>query len=477
MSAVPQFVEREAAFSRHQFDELQATSRWVVNVGGKGSGKTFLDALIILKHSGARPELEEFLGPVGANRITLGGLFANDYQQLATAILAEVFKVLDLFEVGYVFGRQPPPEWVARWKVQGIAAPYFPPKAYASMLILENGHHVFCSQLYQRHYRRLKSFTFGYAIVEEVSEIEKEAVVMVSERVRDRRGPNQLYLHSNPPEGGDHWMYDWRDNLRKASAAGRFSITEITSTTYDNLDNLPSDYVDTISAEVTPEIAEARVLGRWIRSATGRAYSGYDDTESIDGRFDYQPGRPLIFGFDFNWAPASAGVYQLTDSGELRKIDEVYLEAGGGTQPVCDELVRRYAGKHAGSQAWVYWDATGGSHTANTYKTNHSIVRETIGKAFRPVLFKSRTTNPLEADRVISVSAALLNAQGARWFKIHPRCVKSLADYRKVSWIPGTWKLDKTDLKLTHLSDADGYVVCGLRPTVRVRGLSAVRAL
>ena len=476
MSAVPQPLDREVAFSRNQFAELLASSRWVVNVGGKGSGKTFLDALLILKHSGARPELAEFIGEVGANRATLGGLFANDYQQLSAAILPEVFKWLDAFEVAYVFGHQPPADWVASWRAQGLAVQVFPAKAYASMLVLANGHHVFCSQLYQQHYKRLKSFTFGYAIVEEVSEVVKEAVDMVSERVRDKRGPNQVYLHSNPPETDGHWMFEWRDSVRKSVAEGKFTVTEITSTTYDNLENLPGDYVDSIVAAVTPEIAEARVLGMWVRSTTGRAYSGFDDTLSIDTAFDYQRGRPLIFGFDFNWAPATAGVYQLTDVGELRKIDEVYLKAGG-TQPVCDELVRRYAGKHAGSQVWVYWDATGGSHTANAFKTSHQIVRETIGRAFRPVLFRSRSVNPLEADRVVSVSAALCNAQGARWFRLHPRCERSLKDYRKTSWIPGTWKLDKTDLELTHLSDADGYVVTGLRPIVRVTGLSAVRAL
>jgi Phage terminase large subunit len=474
MSAALQVLEREIAFSANQFAELQATERWVLNAGGKASGKTFLDALLILKHSGARPEIGVFIGaPAEGNPAALGGLFANDYQQLATAVLPEVFRWLEAFGVRFVFGHQPPTFWPARWKAQGVEIQHFPAKAYGSMLILENGHHVFCSQLYQHHYRRLKSFQFGYAVVEEVSELVKDAIDMVSERVRDIRGPNQVYLHTNPPETDGHWLFEWRDGMRRGAAEGKTTLREIVSTTFDNIENVPADYVDNILASVTPEIAEARILGHWIRSTRGRAYRGFDDNESV-APWTYDPLRPLIIGLDFNWSPAAAGLFQLTDANELRKFDEVHLEAGG-TEPVCTEILSRYGGVHR-SQVWVYWDATGGSHTANTVQTNHQIVRDSIGKHFRPVLFKSRPSNPLEADRVLTVSAAFCDGKGYRFYKVDPRCVWTVKDYRRMSWIPGTWKLDKTDLSLSHHSDLDGYVICGLRPISRVTGLSAARA-
>lgn len=474
MSTQPAPVERLLGLSPNQHAELVSRDRWVVNVGGKGSGKTAMDGLIILIQSGARPELGDWLGvECGLNRFALGGLFANDYPQLSTAILPEVFRWLEFFEVGYVHGHQPPPEWVARWASEGLEIRAYPAKAYGSMLILENGHHVFCSQLYQQHYRRLKSFQFGYAIVEETSEIEREAVNFVAEYTRDARGPNQIYLHSNPPEVDGHWMFDWRDGLRKTVAEGKSSLREIRSTTYDNRENLPLDYADRILGGVTQEIAQARIWGFWIQSTRGRAYRGFDDNESVE-IFAYDPHRALILGVDFNWSPSVAGVFQLTDRNELRKIDEVHVEAGG-TEPVCAEILKRYGGVHR-SQVWVYWDATGGSHTANSIKTNHQIVRETIGAHFRPVLFKSRPSNPLQADRVLTVSAAFCDGAGRRWYKVDPRCVKTIHDYRRMSWVPGTWKLDKTDLSLSHHSDVDGYVICGLRPISRMTGLSAARA-
>ncbi len=466
-------IDRSLALSPNQYAELCAQERWVVNVGGKGSGKTAMDGLIILIQSGARPELGDYLGvECGRNRFALGGLFANDFPQLSTAILPAVFHWLEFFEVDHVFGRQPPAEWVTRWAAEVLDIQAYPPKAYGSMLILQNGHHVYCSQLYQQHYKRLKSFQFGYAIVEEASEIEHEAVNFVAEYTRDARGPNQLYVHSNPPEVAGHWMFDWRDALRKSVAEGKASLRELRSTTYDNQENLPADYADRILGSVTEEIAKARVLGFWIQSTRGRAYRGFDDTASIEA-FEYDPRRALLLGFDFNWSPSVAGIFQLTDANELRKIDEVHI-AAGGTEPVCAEIIRRY-GTHT-SQVWVYWDATGGSHTANAFRTNHQIVRETIGKRFRPVLFKSRPSNPLEADRVLTVSAGLCDGRGRRWYKVDPRCVQTVKDYRKMSWIPGTWKLDKSDLETSHHSDVDGYVICGLRPISRMVGLSAARA-
>ncbi len=79
--------------------------------------------------------------------------------------------------------------------------------------------------------------------------------------------------------------------------------------------------------------------------------------------------------------------------------------------------------------------------------------------------YRTRVTKaaPPVADRINAVNLALLDTEQKVHYKIHRRCVLLIGDYEKLHR-DKFGEVDKTDRKLSHPSDADGYRICYLRP-------------
>jgi hypothetical protein len=68
--------------------------------------------------------------------------------------------------------------------------------------------------------------------------------------------------------------------------------------------------------------------------------------------------------------------------------------------------------------------------------------------------------NPPVRRRVELVNGKLCNAAGDVGLLVDPKCRKLIQDFESVSWVEGTHEIDKQrDSRLTHLSDALGYLV------------------
>ena len=165
-------------------------------------------------------------------------------------------------------------------------------------------------------------------------------------------------------------------------------------------------------------------------------------------------GNNAQLSLAFSSAPASATIrqeFQAEDGViETQVIDEISLE-GKTTIEVCNEFLARY-GQHK-HRVWVFGDNTGNlNRTVSEFQHIKNTLYPVFGKRLAIPSFKS---NPQVAQRVAAVNAMLCNAFGRARLFIAPKCKELIEDLRKL--MPKDGKIDKSDAKRSHMSDALGY--------------------
>ncbi|HXI13709.1 MAG TPA: hypothetical protein VNM92_13855 [Thermoanaerobaculia bacterium] len=284
MTEQPRAIESgyEMQLRPHQAEELfDHEHRLIFSIGGVGSGKSAVAGLIIIDRSSFDVSQR-------------GGLFATTSKQLQQTIIPEVFKWLDLARIDYVYGRQPPEKWKARWKRFGIQTPS-PLANHAGVITLDSGLQLVTGSLHSDAFMQFRSFQFGFAIIEEATAgMKKDALSYIIERVRCGIGEeackaaghrHQIFVHGNPPDSPDHWIYDYLEKMDPKA------YRMISSSSYDNVDAIGSEYIEGLLGTMDRETADLRIHGKLVRNKTGRAYSGFDEVNKHPVRYD--PSRTL----------------------------------------------------------------------------------------------------------------------------------------------------------------------------------------
>jgi hypothetical protein len=165
----------------------------------------------------------------------------------------------------------------------------------------------------------------------------------------------------------------------------------------------------------------------------------------------------MRWALDFNVDPMCSVVAQIED-GVVRVIDEIVLPRAR-TDQACEEFSRRYPAHAAGLV--IYADATG-KRMQTTGRSDLDVVKKEMsgGEYGRTVKFKIPTANPAVRDRVVAVNGKLQPAEGGPQMLVRPKCEGLIRDFEQVVFKEGSEVIDKErDSKLTHLSDALGYLV------------------
>jgi hypothetical protein len=190
----------------------------------------------------------------------------------------------------------------------------------------------------------------------------------------------------------------------------------------------------------------------------------------------YQPVLPLRISFDFNVEPFCATISQVVGK-HIYVFDELAIWGGINTKGACQEIISRY-GKHR-SEIIVHGDVSGTYSHTSASETDYQIILNELRRKYKYVSLEIHDSesedrrNPSHKDRVNAVNAALKPAIGPPRLHIHPRCKTLIKDLQKVSWKPGTRQIDKeTDKRITHASDALGYMIEILFP---VKGESGTK--
>ena len=176
---------------------------------------------------------------------------------------------------------------------------------------------------------KLKSTNIAVILFDEGEEFTFQDFLTMKGRLRQMRGPGDPYPHHfiillNPVDE-THWIYkQFVENSKAYEETGGLSLIELS--TYDNLANLPEDYIQTVTAGMSPQEIERYILGKWGTIIKGTAV--YGDVFNADlhlRKWDRtQPGLTLLRGWDFGYNHPAVS-FRLKDFLGRKNIDHEVL--------------------------------------------------------------------------------------------------------------------------------------------------------
>jgi len=271
------------------------------------------------------------------------------------------------------------------------------------------------------------------------------------------------------PEGRNHY-YDLYSEA-KSDDTGTWDVFH-----WFSADILPEDEIRQAKRDLDELTYQQEYEGSFI-SFTGRAYYNFDSMIHV-GNYKqyYRKSRPLIFTFDFNESPGTAGVIQEFKRSDIIGktltgiIGEVFIKQNSNTIKVCEKLIQDW-GEHEGD-IYCYGDATGGAKgSAKVRGSDWDLVKQVLWEHWgNKVKFRVPKQNPRERVRVNSVNSRLLNTFGDVYMVVDHTCKYMIKDFEGVRVVEGgTGEIDKDTKKykmLSHLTDGIGYYVAKEYPVL-----------
>ena len=271
------------------------------------------------------------------------------------------------------------------------------------------------------------------------------------------------------PEGRNHYYDLYLYSLESDS-------NEWKTFEWPSSDILDDNEISSAKSLLDPVTYQQEYEAKFV-SFQGPAYYQFSSENSIY-YLQYNPHLPLIFCFDFNVSPGVAvicqefeGNYQYNGSsfsGEsfTAVIGEVHIPNNSTTPKVCNQLIDKY-GEHR-ERVICFGDATGGARgTAKVAGSDWDLVKRILQPVFGHNLrMDISRSNPRERVRVNAVNSRLKSMDNSIRLRIDPKLAPNLVrDFEGVRLKDETGEIDKSDLKLTHLSDAIGYYIHSKFPT------------
>lgn len=222
-------------------------------VGGLGSGKTFLGALITACYIYSYPNSKVcMVGP------TIPLIKDNTF--------AQCIKFLKILGVDIVNINKDKTMWLAN---------------NGTTVMLTHG----------QSYKQLLTYEFNFIDVEEASKISNSVLKQVQGRLRYVNGDAPLFLltHTNPPGSTNHYCLK--------------SGTVYLGSSYENT-NLPDGYIDELAKNMTAEEKEKFINSKITPALDDALISNYDPIEIKMTPFEKLPDNYSVFiTCDFNYSP------------------------------------------------------------------------------------------------------------------------------------------------------------------------------
>lgn len=267
---------------------------------------------------------------------------------------------------------------------------------------------------------------------------------------------------------GFNFLYEkFADPNRSDENKKLYKMVQVSSR--ENIKYLGEDYIQSLEANYTDELARQELEGAFISTLEGIVYKYFDrrihclrDTDAEI--LEYDSNLPLLLTFDFNYSPAIClAAHQRYNEIHIFKewhiVDSDLWEL---TESVTDWILEQDADP---ASIQIFGDATGRARSANSRLSSWDIVTEqfkTITK-YKPPNYltkKFTKTNPYVINRVHSVN--LLFKQN-RCFLDFANCPNLIKDLEQVTY-NNDREIAKDNPLLTHLSDAMGYLVHSIYP-------------
>ncbi len=233
--------------------------------------------------------------------------------------------------------------------------------------------------------------------------------------------------------------------------------------------SLPKKYITLLKSEYDDKMLQAYLNGQFVNLNTGSVYHGFDRDINVTSGLQIDPHLPVNLFFDFNVFPMSAGLAQSKNMNDIRVIKEWVLKGHSSTWDMCsaikDDLSREY-------DVVIYGDASGSSKSSKSTLTDYQIIDEELGSYFRSLEYQVPEANIAVRSRVNCMNAKLQKG----YLNVDDSCVNLIRDFEQVTFTE-KGDIDKTNIKLTHISDGCGYMVSTKYPIVEPSNLVQVSNL
>jgi PBSX family phage terminase large subunit len=370
-------------------------------VGGFGSGKTYAACYKAFLLS-------------GINYGTAGMLVSPTYGMLRDTTRRTFLEMLEQNEVGFNF------------------------KATENKITINE----FGSEIWFRSAddpNKLKGANLSWVGLDEPALMHKDAYLISLSRIRDNKAKVlQLFLTGTPE--GFNWLYD--ELVENIDGTKRL----IRASTEENI-YIPKEYVQSLYQNYDEQLVKQYINGEFVLLDKGQVYYAFNRLDNLneDG---YNPNYPIMLSVDFNVNPMSWAVIQ--QKGQIiQVIDEIVLK-NSNTEYASLEYRRRYPN----AETYIYGDYSGTQKHTSSMTTDYKIMQDII----KPIDIRIKP-NPLVINRINAVNAKLKNAKGERFLFINKNCKHLIRDLEQVIYKDGKREIDKSNLDLSHISDALGYYV------------------
>lgn len=452
LNKIPCLVKRKQGNKRRQIKSVLRTGFSVEKLGtGKyygftldGDGRFLLGDFTVTHNTwiGSRYAYYKIL----SNPETLGLIGANTYDQLSTSTVKPFFEFLNKVKMPFVVHRRPPASW-------GLKLNF---SHYNNKMCFPNGKVILLRSF--DNFETLEGLTLGWAWIDETRQSNPAVWDILLRRLRCNQSHKLEMKVTSTPNGRD-WVYE------EFQKSNKYQI--IFMSACEN-PHLPKEYILDMLASYDPELAKQEVHGRIVEHGRARTYHQFQPHLHVMDRWEYDPDRPIIMGWDFNYgdAPMAVALHQefynpLTRVSEVQVIDEVVM-VNSDTPTIMNAVLKRY-GKtnniHRGG--WeIYGDAYGNRGT--TGKSDYQIIKEMLCKVFpsHMVILKVARSNPGEIDRINAMNRLMCNTQNVVRYYVSPKCKALIRDFQKVTCTTnGSIEKHTLDKTLSHISDGSGYFI------------------
>ena len=227
---------------------------------------------------------------------------------------------------------------------------------------------------------------------------------------------------------------------------------------------LPADYVAQLMTQYPPHLLKAYLEGLFVNLASGSVYPDFSRLANHTNAtvttvlnhhgMLFGGGEDLHIGMDFNKGNGSAAIAVIRDGlpyivGEETKTRDT------------PDMIERLKTRFPGHRITIYPDASG-RHGSST-NASMSDIRLLQEAGFTVC---ARAANPRVVDRVTSLNAMILNAEGERRLLVNTKACPELTLCLEQQVYDKNGAPDKSQGK-DHMTDALGYLVYFLWPVVK----------
>lgn len=291
-------------------------------------------------------------------------------------------------------------------------------------------------------------FKIGHALVDELDTLHTDKARDAWRKIIARMRYNVKGLRNGidvttTPEGFKFTYEQFVKAVNDPKTAEFYGL--IQASTYDNEENLPDGYIESLKQSYPSQLIEAYLNGQFVNLASGAVYPDFDRTLNHSDETIKQ-GDTLHIGMDFNVLNMSAVIHVMRGN-TPHAVDEIV--GGRDTPTMCQIIKARYPNHNI----IIYPDASGHNTSSKSSSvSDHSILRQ-HGFSIRVA-----STNPSIKDRVNAMNAMIHNSKGERKYFVNTKTCTEYTQSLEQQVYDKSGMPDKANGH-DHLNDASGYFI------------------